>query len=329
MKAAWYEEFGPARDVLQVGELPTPEPGPGEVLVRVYATGVNPSDTKARTGASGRKMLWPLIVPHQDGAGIIDSVGEGVDSSRIGERVWIYEAQRGRPFGCAAEYVAVPAHNTVPLPDTVSFEQGACLGVPALTAHNAVLADGPVAGQTILVTGGAGAVSFYAIQFAKLGGASVITTVSREAQGEIAELAGADFIINRKTEDVAARIAEITGAPRGIDRIVDVAFGANLETSLKVLKTGGIISSYASDAVPNPTIPFWALTGLHATVHFVLVYVMSENAHAEAIAATSTALYGGSLEHHIGARFPLDDIAAAHEAVESGITIGKVIVTIP
>jgi NADPH2:quinone reductase len=329
MKAAWYERFGPAREVLQVGEMPRPEPEPGEVLVRVYASGVNPSDAKARMGGPGRSMSWPRVIPHQDGAGIIDSVGDGVDPVRIGERVWIYEAQLGRPSGTAAEYVAVPAHNTVPLPDIVSFEEGACLGVPALTAHNAVLADGPVAGQTILVTGGAGSVGFYAIQFAKLGGAAVITSVSRQAQAEVVDLAGADFIVNRKTENVAARIAEITRSDRGIDRIVEVAFGANLETSLKVLKPRGVIATYASDEVHNPAIPFWTLTRLHATVHFILVYAMGKEAHDEAIAATSTALYGGSLEHHIGARFSLDDIVAAHEAVESGITIGKVIVTIP
>jgi NADPH2:quinone reductase len=331
MKAVWYERRGAAREVLQFGDMDAPEPQVGEVLVRVRATGINPSDTKSRAGAGARPNPWPRIIPHQDGAGIIERVGEGVDPARVGERVWIYEAQLGRPFGCAAQYVAVPAGNAIPLPEGVSFEEGACLGVPALTAHRCVFGDGPVGGQTVLVTGGAGAVGFYAVQFAKLGGARVIATVSREEQAEVARKAGADFIINRREEDVSGHIAEITGAPdgRGIDRIVDVAFGANLETTLKVLKVRGVISSYASDEVPVPALPFWPLAGLDATVHFVLVYVMGDQAHAEAIAATADALRSGQLRHHIGARFNLDRTIEAHEALESGKTIGKVVVEVP
>jgi NADPH2:quinone reductase len=330
MKAAWYENKGPAREVLRIGEMDRPEPQAGEVLVRIRASGVNPSDTKSRSGAGARPNPWPRIIPHQDGAGIIERVGEGVDPARVGERVWVYEAQLGRPSGCAAEYAAVPARNAVPLPDGISFEEGACLGVPALTAHRCVYADGSVEGKTVLVTGGAGAVGFYAIQFAKLGGAQVITTVSREEQAKIARDAGADFILNRRDEDVAGRIAEITGAQdgRGVDRIVDVAFGANLETSLKVLKVRGVIASYASDEVPIPALPFWPLAGLDATVRFVLVYVMGDEAHAEAIQATTAALQAGKLKHHIGARFPLDRIIEAHEALESGRNIGKVIVEV-
>jgi NADPH2:quinone reductase len=331
MKAVWYERRGAARDVLQFGDMETPEPQPGEVLVRIHATGINPSDTKSRSGAGARPNPWPRIIPHQDGAGVIEKVGDGVEPGRIGERVWIYEAQLGRPLGCAAEYAAVPAANAVPLPDNVSFEEGACLGVPALTAHRCVFADGAVDGKTVLVTGGAGAVGYYAVQFARHGGARVIATVSREEQAKVAREAGADFIINRREEDVAGRIAEITGAAdgRGIDRIVDVAFGANLETTLKVLKVRGVVSSYASDEVPVPALPFWPLAGLDATVHFVLVYVMGEQAHAEAIAATSDALRSGTLRHHIGARFTLDRTVEAHEALESGKTVGKVVVEVP
>ena len=331
MKAAWYERRGAAREVLHVGEMERPEPKPGEVLVRVHASGVNPSDTKSRTGLGARPNPWPRIIPHQDGAGRIESVGEGVDQGRIGERVWIYEAQLGRPFGCAAEYVAVPAANAVSLPDNISFEEGACLGVPALTAHRCVFADGSVEGKTVLVTGGAGAVGYYAVQFAKLGGAQVIATVSRDEQAKVAREAGADFIINRREEDVAGRIAELTGASdgRGVDRIVDVAFGANLETSLKILKVRGVIASYASDEVPVPALPFWPLAGLDATVRFVLVYVMGEQAHVEAIKATGDALSSGRLKHRIGARFTLDRIVEAHEALESGRTIGKVVVAVP
>ena len=331
MKAAWYESRGAARDVLQVGEIETPEPKAGEVLVRVHATGVNPSDTKSRMGAGARPNPWPRIIPHQDGAGVIERVGEGVDPARIGERVWVYEAQLGRPFGCAAEYVAVPSSNAVVLPESVSFEEGACLGVPALTAHRCVFADGSVSGKTVLVTGGAGAVGFYAIQFAKLGGARVITTVSRDEQAAVARGAGADIIINRRQEDVASRIAEVAGAEdgRGVDRIVDVAFGANLETTLKVLKVRGVVASYASDEVPVPALPFWPLAGLDATVRFVLVYVMGEQAHLEAIKATNEALRSGQMSHRIGARFTLAQIVEAHEALESGRTIGKVVIEIP
>src|SRR4051812_14721651 len=331
MKAAWYERKGAARDVLHVGEMQEPEPQSGEVLVRVHATGVNPSDTKSRMGGGARPNPWPRIIPHQDGAGIIQRVGEHVDPSRVGERVWIYEAQLGRPFGCAAEYVAVPDSNAVPLPENVSFAEGACLGVPSLTAHRCVFADGAVDGKTVLITGGGGAVGNYAIQFARLGGARVITTVSREPQTKAAREAGADFIINRRNEDVAARIAEFTGARdgRGIDRIVDVAFGANLETTLKVLKPRGVVASYASDEVPVPALPFWPLAGLDATVRFVLVYVMGEQAHRDAIDATDKALRSGKLKHHIGAQFRLDQIVDAHEALESGETVGKVVIEIP
>jgi NADPH2:quinone reductase len=331
MKAAWYERKGPAHEVLQVGEAPRPAPGPGEVLVRVRASGVNPSDTKGRGGARGNlAMPFPRVIPHQDGAGVIEAVGDGVPASRVGERVWLYEAQLGRPFGTAAQYTVVPAMNAVPLPDRVSFEEGACLGVPALTAHRAVFADGPVEGQTVLVTGAGGAVGFYAVQFAKLGGARVIATVSRPEQAEAARRAGADEVIDRKAEDVAARIADLTDAAdgRGVDRIVEVAFGANLDTTLKVLKPRGVVATYSSDADPEPTVPFWSLLALDATIRFVLVYVMSRQAHEAAIAAVGEALAAGKLAHNVGARFGLDEIAAAHEAVESGRTVGKVVVTV-
>jgi NADPH2:quinone reductase len=257
-------------------------------------------------------------------------VGAGVAESRVGERVWIYEAQLGRPFGTAAEYVVVPERNAVLLPEGVSFEEGACLGVPAMTAWRCVFADGPVEGKTVLVTGGAGAVGFYAVQFAKLGGARVIATVSRPEQAEAARRAGADVVLDRREPDLAARIAEATGAAngRGIDRIVEVAFGANLDTTLKVLNPGGVVATYSSDAEPEPKLPFWSLVGLDATVRFVLVYVMSREAHAAAARGVNEALAAGKLQHDIGARFPLDEVAAAHEAVESGRTVGKVVVTI-
>lgn len=326
MRAAWYEKLGNAKDVLTVGEVDIPSPGAGEVRVKVHASGVNPSDVKQRSGWGGLKMRHPRVIPHNDGAGVIEAVGEGVPSSRVGERVWIYEATLSRPFGTAAEYVVVSNENAVFLPDNTEFAAGACLGVPAMTAHYSVFADGKVTGQTILVTGGAGAVGNYAIQLAKWGGAKVITTVSSEEKAQIARAAGADDVINYKTEDVAARVKEITG--KGVDRVVEVDFASNLETNLAVLKRNGVIASYASDSNTQPQIPFYSLAYKNITVHYVLVYVMSLAAHTAAAEDITTCLKAGVLRHAIAQRFPLSDIAAAHEAVESGRAIGNLVVEI-
>ena len=327
MRAAWYEKKGPARDVLTVGELPDPKAGPGEVLVRVMASGINPSDTKGRGGARGNlAMPFERIIPHQDGAGVIEAVGEGVPEERVGERVWLYEAQLGRAFGTAAEYVALPAAKAVSLPGRASFVEGACLGVPAMTAHRCVFADGPVDGKTVLVTGGAGAVGFYAIQFAKRGGARVIATVSSEDQVRIARRAGADLAINRRTDDVVAGAAGFAGDERSVDRIVEVAFGANLETSLRMLRPNGVIAAYSSDAVPEPVLPFWPLVLLDATVRFVLVYAMPAEAHAAAADYITGAAAEGWLQHNVATTLPLSSIAEGHELVESGKAGGKVVV---
>jgi NADPH:quinone reductase len=333
MKAAWYERNGSARDVLQVGELDKPKLEPGKVLVRVFVTSVNPSDTK-------RRARWPLPsgviqqIPHQDGAGVIEDVGDGVPNSRVGQRVWIYEALVSGKAGCAAEYVVVPSENAIALPDNVTFERGACLGVPALTAHRSVFADGPVRGKTLLVTGGAGAVGVHAIQFAKAAGATVFTTVSRMEQAVVARDAGADLVINRHEEDVVARIQETVDAPgalaldRIVDRVIDVAFGETLVSTMKLLKPNGVIATYASDAQPAPAIPFWPLLFLDATIRFVNVYGMSREAHESAIQSTTIGLQEGWLKTTIASRFSLEQIAAAHEASESGKTIGKIIVLI-
>ena len=325
MKAAWYERKGPARQVLVIGETDKPVPARGEVLVRVRASAVNPSDTKGRGGARGNSaMPFPRIIPHQDGAGIIEAVGEGVSERRIGERVWIHEAQWQRPFGTAADYVAIPAHQAAALPPTVSYAEGACLGIPAMTAHRCVFADGPVDGKTVLVTGGAGAVGFYAAQFARHGGARVIATVGSTEQEKVARAAGAELAINRREEDVAARL-QAEGIR--IDRIVDVAFGANLSASLKVLATNSVIATYASDSEPEPALPFWPLVFLDATIRFVLVYTMTREAHEQAVAAITAALAEGWLVHNIGARLPLESIAEAHERVEAGAA-GKTVIDI-
>jgi NADPH:quinone reductase len=329
LKAAWYVKNGAARYVLELGDLDKPAVGRGQVLVHIHAIGVNPSDTKARATtplASGIRR----VIPHQDGAGIIEAVGEGVPTSRIGERVWIYEALFSGGSGCAAEYVAVPSVNAVPLPGNISFEIGACLGVPALTAHRCVFADGPVDGQTLLVTGGAGSVGVHSIQFAKHGGASVFTTVSSEKQAMIAKAAGADLIIDRNKDDQAVRMQTVAGgsSQRIIDRVVDVAFGANLETTMKVLKENGVIATYSSDSEPEPTLPFFSLLRLGVTIRFIFVYKMSAEAHQIAIEATTVGLTEGWLQTNIAATFPLSRIADAHELSESGKAVGKVVVLI-
>jgi len=325
MKAAWYEKIGPAKDVIQIGELDTPEAGPGEVRVRLHASGVNPSDVKARVGPRGQE--YPRIVPHSDGAGVIDQVGPDVDSGRVGERVWVYNGQWQRPMGTAAEYITLSASQVTHLPDSLSFAEGACLGIPAMTAHRCLFADGPIEGQTVLVTGGTGAVGHYGVQLAKWGGATVITTISTPEKAARAQEAGADYIINYRSEDVATRIEEITGGA-GVDRIVDVDFGGNLAVTRAVLKNNGAIAAYASMGEREPVLPFYPLMFLNATIRLVLVYTMPDEAKQSACQDILQAIADGTLSHPIAARFPLDRLAEAHEMVEQGRHIGNVIVEI-
>lgn len=325
MRAVWYERQGAAADVLRIGDMDRPEPGPGELRVRLAASGVNPVDCKRRRGGRGA-MDGPRVVPHFDGAGVVDALGEGVDGRRLGERVWIYQAQWGRAMGSAAEAIALDAALAVRLPDNSGFDEGACLGIPAMTAHRCVFADGPVTGQTVLVTGGAGAVGRYAVQFAALGGARVIATVSSAEKAAVARAAGAHEVLDYKSEDVAERIEEITGGA-GVTRIVEVEFGGNLETSLAVIADHGVIASYASDAVLEPALPFYRLAYANLTVRPVLVFAMPEEAKRRAIADITRWAESGELSHHMGPRFALEDCAAAHAAVEAGAN-GKVIIEI-
>lgn len=327
MKAAWYDKKGPAREVLQVGTLPDPEPGPGQLRVRVSASAVNPSDTKGRGGYGGNmNMPYPRIVPHQDGAGTIDRVGPGVAEGRIGERVWLYEAQRGRAFGTAAEYVVVPAEQAVPLPEGFSFDVGACLGIPAMTAHRCLFMDGGIQGQTVLVAGGAGAVGLAAIQLAKWAGARVITTVSRMEQQTITLHAGADAVLDRNQPDLAERVRSAAGA-RGVDRVVEVAFEANLELNRAVLRPNGVIAAYASGAADSaPRIPFSPMMAQGLTLHLVLVYVMPREAHLAAARDINACLEADHYRPHIAQRFRLDDLALAHETQEGGKAVGKLLV---
>ncbi len=292
----------------------------------MHTSGVNPSDVKARAGARG-PVTYPYVIPHSDGAGVIDAIGSGVSPSRIGERVWTWNAAWRRPFGTCAEFVCLPAAQAVSLPSNTGFDAGACLGIPAMTACHAALGDGPLAGKTVLVTGGAGAVGHYAIQFARWSGAQVITTVSSEAKSRHAKAAGADHVINYREQDVVAAVRELT-AGAGVDRIVEVEFGGNLAVSNQVLKVGGVIAAYGSAAVPTPQLPFYPMMFNHTTLHLLLVYALTDAERARACGLLTSALEAGILQNHIAARFSLDDTAQAHVAVESGTSIGNVVVTV-
>jgi NADPH2:quinone reductase len=323
MKAAWYERNGTAREVLTVGELDDPVPVDGEVCVQVKASGVNPSDVKAR---SNRPPTAPRITPHSDGAGVITSVGPGVPESRIGERVWLWNGQWKRAAGTAAEYIALPSEQAVKLPDNTSFDDGACLGIPALTALRALTIDGGVLGHTILVTGGAGAVGAYAIQVARLlGAARIITTVSSDAKAQIAKELGADDVINYRGEDVVARVKALTDGS-GVDRIVEVDAAANAALYPAALTRDGIGVIYGSGR-PQVAFDFLPMIQRGAALRFFIVYELSPMARAETVSGLNGYLRAGTLRHNVAERFPLGRIVEAHEAVESGLLTGNAVIT--
>lgn len=325
MRAVWFERKGPAAEVLAAGEMPDPKPGAGEVRVRVAVSSVNPTDVKRRK--EGRELgKFPRIVPDNDGAGTIDAVGDGVAKSRIGERVWVFAAQHGRPFGTAAEYTCVPARFAIPLPDGVSFADGACLGVPAVTAHRCLFSGEPINGRAVLVTGGTGRVGGYAIQMAKRAGAFVVATASAPKLSQLKEL-GADAALDYRAADLADQIKAATGG-QGIARIVETEFGANVALAPKILAPNGTIATYASDSAPEPKIPFGPLMVLNTTVQFVFIYGMPEAAQDAAFADVTKMLKAGTLKHRTGLRVPLARLADAHAAVESGAATGSVLVDI-
>lgn len=326
MKAVWYESNGPARDVLVHGEMPTPEPAAGEVLVRIHASGVNPSDWKTRAGS--RPMSAPRVIPHSDGAGVIEKVGAGVDAARIGSRVWIWNGQWKRPFGTAAEYIALPSAQAVAMPDSLSFETAACLGIPALTALRAVTTDGGVAGRTVLVTGGAGAVGHYAIQFARrLGASRILATVSSEAKAAHARAAGADATIDYRREDVAARVKELTGG-RGVDRVVEVDLSGNAALLPQILATDGICVAYGSNE-REVAVNFGPMILGGLAIRFFIVYELSAAPRAECEALLARFFAEGGLQHTVAVTMPLSECAAAHDLVQSGQVMGNVVLTIP
>jgi NADPH:quinone reductase-like Zn-dependent oxidoreductase len=327
MKAAWFESFGSPADSLVIGDIEKPSVKAGEVLVKMKTSGVNPSDTKKRAGAFPNLLDAGYVIPHSDGAGIIEAVGEGVDSSRIGQRVWVYQAQYGRRFGTAAQYLTVDENRAPLLSDKASFAVGAVLGIPVMTAHRCVFADGDVNGKTILVTGGAGRVGYYAIQWAKIGGAKVIASVSNESDKALCESLGADGVINHREENWGTQVTSLLDGNK-VDRVVDVEFGQNLPEVLKCIKIGGTIATYSSMVIPEPKLPFRDMMFMDLTLRMVIVYAIPESAKQQAIEDIHSALENETLVHRITHEVSLTDIAKSHELIEQGGFGGCVVVNV-
>lgn len=324
MKAAWYEKQGPARDVLVVGEMPEPVPAAGEVRIRIEASGINPGDIKKRQNAFGYGMDYPRVIPHSDGAGRVDQLGAGVSSEWMGRSVWCYGAQSYRPFGTAAEFTVVPVEQLAPLPDKVSMEQGACLGIPGITAHRAVHVGGAVSGRTVMVQGAAGAVGLCAVALARHAGARVIGTVRSASDQPTPKNAGAhDVVLSDK--DLTARVRGL--APDGIDHIVEVAFAANIEVDIELLKLGGSIASYATDNA-TPKIPFWQMVFKNLRLFFLGSDDFPKEAKRQAVRDLNAALEAGWSGFEIGERIPLAEIARAHELVEHPARPGRVLLAL-
>lgn len=325
MKAVWYERNGPANEVLTVGEMPTPTPAAGEVLVKLHASGVNPSDVKSR---AGRPLAFERIVPHSDGAGVIEAVGKGVDTKRIGQRVWIWNGQWQRAMGTCAQYIALPDQQAVLLPDQVSFEAGACLGIPALTAWQAIAHAGNLKDKTVVVIGAANAVGAYCVQMAKLAGGRVIGTVGSSAKGELATRLGADAIVNYKTGDTAKGLLELTNN-EGADVMIDMDF-SSIDQLVKggALKAHGMVISYGSNGMGNVTFDFRSWLFRSVAVKLFLVYDLTLDQRRAALNGLNEMLQHNKLTHMIGKHYDLVDAAAAHEAVQNGSVVGNVVITI-
>jgi NADPH:quinone reductase len=333
MRAASYTNTGPADEVLRLGNMPVPEPERGEVLVRIHASGINPSDVKHRAGWNGLSMAHPLVIPHTDGAGVIVETGPEVDPARLGQRVWLWNAQggygqAGRAFGTAAEYIAIAAGQAVPLADRLSMAEGACLGVPAMTAWWAVYGNGPVRGQTILVQGAAGAVGHAAVQIALAGGARVIGTIGNPAAAALAKSPGDLRLIDRKLENVAAWVAKLTKG-QGVQRIIEVDLAANFATDIRSLAQNGVIASYSCSSNPHPVLPYYQLANLGAGITFVQGYAIPPDRRRAGEQALADLANAGALRIAIGPEFGLNDIAAAHSSVEQGSLGNTVLRVLP
>jgi NADPH2:quinone reductase len=324
VKAAWYDCHGPAAEVLQVGELPDPVAGPGEVRVRVRRSGVNPGDTKKRSGWLGNSMAFSRVVPHSDGAGVIDRVGDGVEAGRVGQRVWVWGAQSYRPQGTAAEFTVVPADCAVVLPEEVTDDVGACLGIPGITAHRAVFGDGPVNGATLLVHGVRGGVGSLAAQLAAWAGARVIGTVRRSADADGARQAVAGDVVPLDTPDAVERIREL--APDGVDRVVEVSLSENVDLDAAVLRVGGVIAAYATGDA-RPALPFWPMLFANVTIRLLGSDDFPEEAKRMAGTDLTTAARAGALSISIRDPLPIDAIARAHDLVDAGGG-GRVLLTL-
>lgn len=337
MKAAWYESQGPARSVFQIGTMPDPEPASGEVRIKLATSGINPGDVKKRSNVFGIGLPYPRIIPHSDGSGIIDKLGPDVPSEWLGRRVWCYGAQSYRPFGTAAEMTVLPLRQVVPLGDSVSFETGACLGIPAITAymavHAGILGTNPIEktalqDKTVLVQGGAGAVGSWAVRLAKQSGARVIATVRQQQDIVTAQQAGADAVLLSNNAPDNERLAELRRfAPDGVHHIVDVAFASNIEFNAQCLAMGGSIAAYATDN-PTPAIPFWPLAFSNARLFFIGSDDFTPDEKTQATCAINRALESGWQGLPIAAKFPLEEVAAAHEMLETGQAKGRVIITL-
>jgi NADPH2:quinone reductase len=323
MRAATYEQMGAAADVLVVRDVPTPDPGPGEVRVRIVTSAINPTDVKTRGGMTPREVDG-FQVPHMDGSGVIEAVGEGVPATRVGERVWIMIAAADNRWGTAAEYSVMPAERARPLPDTASFDLGATLGVPAVTAAYCLFSDGSIAGRTVLVAGGAGAVGRYAVELAHWAGARVATTVSGPEKAAVAKAAGADLVVNYRESDAADRIREWAGGP--VDRIVELALGPNLDLDLSLSEPGTTVITYATDG-PDPELPIRRCMMAGLTLRFMLLYRVPDEARASAIDVVQRALEDGALTLPPVERFALDDVVAAQLAQEAG-PFGRILVDV-
>ena len=324
MRSAWYEKQGPAREVLMVGEMPDPRPGAGEVRIRIAASGINPGDIKKRQDSFGLGMPYPRVIPHSDGAGQVDQIGEGVSPEWIGRRVWCYGAQSYRPFGTAAEFTVVPLDQIAPLPENVSPEEGACLGIPGITAHRAVHVGGDIRGRIVLVQGAGGAVGMCAVALARHAGARVIGTVRSSSEEPAARTAGAQEVV-LNDQGLVERIKAV--APEGVDHVVEVAFGANIDADVELLKMSGSIGAYATDDA-TPKIPFWPMVFKNIRVFFLGSDDFPVQAKIAATRDLNDALHAGCPGFEIGERIPLSEIARAHELAEHPVRRGRIVVMV-